>query len=358
MTTKDDAIRKIESLDCRDVVRLETGLHHVSRHKNDGYKCPFHNETNGMSFVVWEVGAKCYGACQKGWNTITFIMDWRNLSHDDAVKYLYESYCNGDSRTLVAGRGSSNRPKEEKKLTPSEPPSAEWQAGAWLAIKKAEQTLWSDAGKPARDYLHKRGLTDDTIHMARLGYVQGKHTQWRVIVDGWGRIVDKEWKPYAVPAGIIIPWIANGAVWAIKTRRASGADKYQQVAGGNIRGCLYLADTVQAGQSLLTLEGEFNALIAYQMSYGFFSVAGIGSAGNIKNVLNPRWYPVFAKAKRHYSLFDNDEAGHSATAYMRQCLGDVHPVAMPMVEGVNDINDIYQAKGHTASCNWIHEAVR
>ncbi len=65
-----------------------------------------------------------------------------------------------------------------------------------------------------------------------------------------------------VPCGITIPWYAEGALWGIKVRRAAGKQRYQQVSDGNIRGCLYLADHIQAGLPLILTEGEFDTLTA------------------------------------------------------------------------------------------------
>ena len=75
--------------------------------------------------------------------------------------------------------------------------------------------------------VRERGLSEEMIRLAQLGYLPGAPTAWREI-DGLN-----------VPCGILIPWVVEDAVWGIKVRRAAGEQRYQQVGGGNIRGCLY-----------------------------------------------------------------------------------------------------------------------
>ncbi len=86
------------------------------------------------------------------------------------------------------------------------------------------------------------------IAAAQLGYIPGKPYQWQE-VDG-----------LKVPCGITIPWYADNALWGIKVRRAAGEPRYQQVSGGNPKGCVYLADQIQRGRPLFLTEGEFDAL--------------------------------------------------------------------------------------------------
>ena len=81
-----------------------------------------------------------------------------------------------------------------------------------------------------------------------------------------------------MPCGITIPWYADQMLWGIKVRRVAGQQRYQQVSGGNIKGCLYLADTIQPGLPLMITEGEFDALTVRQVASDLVSVASIGVA--------------------------------------------------------------------------------
>lgn len=95
-----------------------------------------------------------------------------------------------------------------------------WQAAAERVVSQAEDWLWSAVGEPALTYLLGRGLTEQTIRAARLGYIPGDFRAWQHI-DGLN-----------VPCGITLPWFAADALWAVKVRRAAGVPKYRQIAGG------------------------------------------------------------------------------------------------------------------------------
>lgn len=45
----------------------------------------------------------------------------------------------------------------------------------------------------------------------------------------------------------------------------AGEQRYQQVSGGHLKGCLYLADRIQPGLPLVLTEGVFDALTAWQI---------------------------------------------------------------------------------------------
>jgi hypothetical protein len=61
----------------------------------------------------------------------------------------------------------------------------------------------------------------DTVRQARLGYVHGSPRAWQRVAG------------LDVPCGITIPWWEAETLWAVKVRRAKGALKYQQIAGGS-----------------------------------------------------------------------------------------------------------------------------
>ena len=52
----------------------------------------------------------------------------------------------------------------------SVPPSDEWQDYAWEFVDESKECLWSDKGARALEWLHKRGLNDEIIRKAELGY--------------------------------------------------------------------------------------------------------------------------------------------------------------------------------------------
>lgn len=331
-----DAIKR--QLTVREVVAAElSGIIGKQRRGYDTYPCPFHGERRGQALVVYDTYWKCFGKCALAGDAIAFIRYRHNLDFADALTYLNSRYLKQAAARALPEAAHEQR---QHRLVHSEPPSAAWQRGAWRVIERCESCLWDvHIGAPALAYLRERGLTDDTIKHARLGYLPGHWSQWEVLLPDWGRQRKARFKPYAVPCGIVIPWIANGAVWGVKVRRAAGDVKYVQVADGNLSGALYLADDILPGQSLVITEGEFDALIIRQIGEDFFSAAALGSASHTN--ISVRWYPTLASTKRIYCLMDADAAGSNAGEKLVQMTAAAHILQIP--DPYKDINEMYIA---------------
>jgi DNA primase len=223
----------------------------------------------------------------------------------------------------------------------SEPPDKEWRMAADIITSLAIENLWDEQGKRALHYLkEQRGLTETTILEARLGYIPGHYQAWQMI------------QGLTVPCGITIPWYADQILWGIKVRRATGQQRYQQVTGGNIKGCLYLADTIKHGLPLMITEGEFDALIVKQIAKEIMSAASIGSAANKR--VNPRWFPKLISAPSILLRMDEDNAGQGAVEQIRNLSRAVTCIQVPYGK---DVNDFYRLSGREIIRNWISELI-
>ncbi|MBC8213498.1 MAG: DNA primase [Candidatus Marinimicrobia bacterium] len=118
--------------------------------------CPFHNEKTG-SFSVNQSKQiyHCFG-CGAGGGAINFIMEIEKLNFIDSIKHLGERY-----GIPVEIEGGSGRPKEL---------IAQISETQNVAVKYFTNGLTIKEGIPVLDYLHKRGLSDDTITQFQLGY--------------------------------------------------------------------------------------------------------------------------------------------------------------------------------------------
>jgi len=130
--------------------------------------CPLHGGNDKSAFSIFRNNDgreywRCWTDCNAGGNAIKFMMRWRGCDFIGAVKELAQMF---------------GIPPEDIQLTPSE--AAEHQKRHSVtdvlafAAKHYQQALWGPDGKDARDYLHKRGFTDDTIKAAGYGYADGK----------------------------------------------------------------------------------------------------------------------------------------------------------------------------------------
>ncbi|TAK14542.1 MAG: DNA primase [Anaerolineae bacterium] len=121
--------------------------------------CPFHANTRTPSFVVWPDSGvwKCFGACNEGGDIFKFVMKRDGLDFADALKALAEK------------AGVTLRPPTAFEEAQRE----EHEAMRGLleeAVSFYRKHLRQPAGKAALDYLHGRGLTDETIALFELGY--------------------------------------------------------------------------------------------------------------------------------------------------------------------------------------------
>ena len=311
-----------ETCDLRRLVEQDLGPAPLHGGRAYLWKCPFHNEQKGYSLAVWQDGYRCFGACDISGDAIDWLMNYRRLNFAQAAEVL--------------GGRADDRPRVEHKClkSPSEPPEWNWQRRAECVVSQAEDTLWSDVGEPALNYLIGRGLTTRTIRTARLDYVPGDFRGWRLI-EGMD-----------VPCGITIPWFAVDALWAVKVRRATGFPKYVQIAGGSSHG-LYGADYLSYHQMALFCEGEFDVLIARQEVGKWLCPISLGSASNR---LPARWQAELSGCRNILVAYDNDEAGMKGAEQLLKISPRFHALKLPFGK---DISDFYLQGGDVYE--WLSE---
>jgi DNA primase len=122
--------------------------------------CPFHANTRTPAFVVFpESGTwRCFGQCNEGGDIFSFLMKRDGYDFSEALKRLAE-------RAGV----------ELKAPTPQEQAAAEEHDTLRALLEEAvtfyrHHLLNTQPGAAALDYLHKRGLSDETIEAFGLGY--------------------------------------------------------------------------------------------------------------------------------------------------------------------------------------------
>jgi DNA primase len=324
-----DAIK--QHTDCRQIVERDLGLPKSRATAYITFKCPFHQERKGFSLFVYGEYWRCYGKCGTGGDVISWVMRYRQLSFQHACERL----AMGD----VPQTGEPiTHPKPGPELR-SEPPGEAWQKVARRIAAEAKERLWAREGRRALNYLTiGRGLNEAIIEAACLGYISGERYDWNDIGG------------LKVPCGITIPWYADGALWGIKVRRSVGEQRYQQVSGGNIKGCLYLADQIQPGLPLFLAEGEFDALTARQIGWGKLSAASIGSASN--RHINRRWFGKLIAVPRLLICMDADEAGEKAASELASLSRAVKIIQVPVGK---DMNEFYRLVSEQAVQDWLKQ---
>ena len=235
--------------------------------------CPFHDDRNPSLCVV--PGAShyhCFGCGTHG-DAIDFVRRLNpEMTFREAVRAIEGDPHRSPARPLrplapAVPRAESDRPEG-------------WQEFAREIVAKAESTLWSDHSEEARSYLTRRGLREDSVRVARLGYRPAD--EW---VDG----IYPDRKVW-IPRGIVIPWFDESDVVLINVRRPEGEPKYVAVRGSRRGGVFPGTSGIIAGKPVVIVEGEFDALLLGQELDGLAPVMTLGSAGNkpsarVKNAL-------------------------------------------------------------------------
>jgi len=227
-------------------------------------------------------------------------------------------------------------------------PAQAWQTAALAYIEYAERQLWLPKGEQALFYLHSRGLRDETIKRYRLGF--NPKGMYRPAAK-WGTPNDNPKDLYLRP-GIVIPWIAQGDVWAINTRNMGAVDpqdRYRKVRGS--RGAIYNADLIERASVVLYVEGELDCILAQQEAGGRLAVVSLGSGSGIPD--RAAWGYHFLKPNLTLYLPDNDDAGWEAAERFAQADLARSLVWVGLPDNSKDLGDFYRAGGNVLA--WIQD---
>jgi DNA primase len=150
-------------------------------------------------------------------------------------------------------------------------------AAAWCAGQ-----LWQPDGAQARAYLHQRGLSDETIRAAGLGYhphVSGSQGLGDALYAGnrdaymgaqLGGILGKQGRAlHMLLDAITFPYHHHGTVAMLRSRKLDPGEgpKYLAPRGTLYAGatpCFFLHAVLDQTDQVIVTEGEFKALACYQ----------------------------------------------------------------------------------------------
>jgi DNA primase len=243
--------------------------------------------------------------CGKNGDAIQYLMDHDRLRFREARarvgRPLDEAPC--------------PRPERPLKLPPlAMPPGEVWQARARAFVERCEQTLWTPAGAPARDYLHRRGLQDDTIQAKRLGYHPTERWEHP---DLWG--LPPEHQKIHLLQGIVFPWYVGSELWRVLFRREGDDipkdERYRPIAGGG--NTLYQVDTLQPNAPAMLVEGVLDALAVWQEAGDLIAVVAAGTTSGRRE----RWIGRLDLASTVLVALDADQAGDTASEWWLKALG-------------------------------------
>ena len=308
------------------LVQQDLGAPARTRSREYWWCCPFHDDSS-PSFQVdyYEKRAKwrwkCWG-CERTGDAQDWLVDYRGMSSNDAWRLL-----NGDATPSPANTAA--RPRV---IHYAEPPAREWQDAALDAVLDCAAELQNpqDAkAAAALDWLKARGLRPATVERALLGW----NPTWREVLPG-----------QKLPPGIIIPSLADGALWYVKARlpkreAARLGDKYLALAGSRTAS-LYVADGLLGARVAIATEGEFDALLLSQF-FGSSELAVI-TMGSASALPSPRWKAFLAWLDKLLVVMDADDAGAKARERWRGVVQWLQVVEPPAAAG-KDVTDWWRA---------------
>ncbi|MFZ5910413.1 MAG: CHC2 zinc finger domain-containing protein [Chloroflexota bacterium] len=297
------------------------------------FHCPFPGHAHGdrkPSLAVTNgdgkrgPGWRCF-TCGRHGGAIRWYMDYRRMSYRDACD------------ALKLPPPQADRPRPEPPIIPPEnPPCDAWQARAWELVERAESILWGEGGKDALAWLRARGLHDETICFARLGYIP---FDFKSDPKAWGTPNDDP-KPMWFSEGMLIPGQIGKTIWYLKMRPSHPREgqKYKHVRGG--RQALYMADTLAPNLPAVFCEGELDALLMLQEARGLVNVVTLASATGNLNLAT--WGIYLLRPSRFILAHDMDEAGEKGAAK----LAWLHNSQRLQIPGAKDLTDFHVNGGN------------
>lgn len=197
-------------------------------------------------------------------------------------------------------------------------PPKKWQESAMRIVERAEKYLWhpnSTKGKQALEYLHSRGLKDETIKKARIGYVplMSDGSWYSGSFEDWG--LSPEQYPtkdcVKVPDGILFPYFVSGAIWKLEMRRPGEKKMPKGQVIGSVN-ALYNVDSLQYGEICMMVEGPLDCLSVMQEAGDLVNCVATGSADACRT---QKWITELSLASFILQCFDEDKPGDNGAEY-------------------------------------------
>jgi len=239
---------------------------------------------------------------KRGWgDTIDYLRHFRGLSFQEAKR--------------LASEGQSDEPAAR-----SAPPvgvdyrDAGWQEAMAKSVHTAEQLLWEPKGIMAWEFAHRRGLTDETIRGAHLGYSNGDIPRLVVPTFNRGRYV-------AVSGRDLRPDVPKEQRW----KDTSGSRKIE----------FYGLDalSLRKGMPVVLVEDAFSALSIIQecrQLVNAVATGGVGACHSIEMVATLAVAPLVLVA------FDADASGDDKATWWLKRLNNAKRLR-PLLKDANDM---------------------
>ena len=315
-----------EEIDLSEVLAEYLGPpEHRAGCKGQWWACPFCADQNPSLHVMPDgEHFKCF-ACGARGDVLDFVRRKEKVTLREAARKLnlpFPSRQKGKPHLLTCSRCS--RFSGGGTLSKCEPPPPrQWQAENGTYVQVCHKQLWESCGETALDWLHNRGLTDETIRAAGLGYDPDEDS-------------------------VVIPWTHKGALRKVNCRRLSAEPRYKMLTG-SVGGVLYPDAPIIPGKPVLLCEGELDALLVNQECGDFLQAVTLGSASARPTA------EVLASLSSSFLLLgqDADTAGDKSAGYWQGIVRRSIRVRPPTGK---DWTDTHNARRYSLS-SWLGRRV-
>jgi len=230
-------------------------------------------------FRVWpgqgEGGRFWCRGCNKHGDAIQYLRDFRGLSYLEACHFLGREPKNRHvpirERGLRQARTRPSSPTWEPRE--SSLPGEVWTQKTGRFVEWSQRMLWANQGKEAREWLHGRGFSDETIRKFRLGW---NPRDWRLKRSTWGLPEEpgKYGKPKKLwlPLGLVIPKTTGDWVGRVRIRKPEGEPRYYLLPGSETGPLI-----VPGGPACVVVESELDAMLIHQDAGDLVTTIALGS---------------------------------------------------------------------------------
>lgn len=258
-------------------------------------------------FLVWpqyKGGRYWCRGCEKTGDAIQYIRDTRNLSYFEALSFL------GIEKPRLQKQRRKNSEEQNFKPKAAILPTVLWMEKAARLLKWSQDHLWAPDAQPARDILAGKGLHEETIRAAGIGWNPGEVGK-DLYRDrrGWGlpHEAHRDGRPKRlwIPSGLVIPLQSKEGTRRIRVRRNDPGEgpRYVLVAGSSIEP-LVLGSS---GKNIFVIvESELDGWLVFQEAGNMAGVVALGSA-NLKP--DAEAHELLIRSKTILNALDYDAAG-------------------------------------------------
>jgi len=238
--------------------------------------------------------------CNKGGTAVHYLVHIRNMTYSDAYKSL------GINPSYRARKRTNHRWEPQ---VHQEPPSELWQKQAGAILRWSQDILWDNHYVKIREWLlNERGLTEETVKQAGLGWIPQDYFADR---ESWGlpESFNEQGKNTKLwlPAGLVIPCFHDNQLHRIRIRRHVPSDgmKYYIVPGSSMTPMTLGNDNV-----FILVESELDTILLHQEAGDVVTAIALGSSETKPDRV---LYERLKEADKILVSLDSDEAGANSS---------------------------------------------